>query len=87
MRFIWTAGIAVLVTCSGCGRMQESFQESFDKSFKESCRNGAVKKGADQKVADKFCDCALVKFKETKSMEQAAKTCASELKIGTNSDR
>ena len=84
MRFISTAAIAVLLTCSGCGRMQESFQDSFDKSFKESCRNGAVKKGADQKIADKYCDCALVKFKETKSMEQAAKTCVAELKIGIN---
>ena len=87
MRFISTAAIAVLLTCSGCGRMQESFQESFDKSFKESCRNGAVKKGADQKIAEKYCDCALGKFKETKSMEQAAKACVAEIKGSINSSR
>jgi hypothetical protein len=66
--------------------MKESFQESFDKSFKQSCRDGAVKKGADQKIADKFCDCALVKFKETKSMDQAAKACVDQLK-GANLSR
>ena len=84
MRFISTAAIAVLLTCSGCGRMQESFQESFDKSFKESCRNGLVKKGFSQTNADKYCTCALAKFKETKSMEQAAKACVGEIKLNVN---
>lgn len=46
-----------------------------------------MKKGAEQKVADKFCDCALGKFKETKSMDQAAKACVAELKVGINSNR
>jgi len=62
--------------------MKESFQKSFDKSFKESCRNGAIKQGAAQQVADKYCDCALAKFKETKSMEQAAKACVAQIKPG-----
>jgi hypothetical protein len=87
MRLIWTAGIAGILACSGRGSMQQSFQESFDKNFKESCRTEAVKKGAEQKIADKFCDCALGKFKETKSMDQAAKACVAELKISTNSSR
>lgn len=87
MRFIWTAGIALTLTCGGCGSMQENFEKTFDKSFTESCRDGAVKKGVDQKIAEKYCDCALGKFKETKSMEQAAKACVAELKIGINSSR
>jgi hypothetical protein len=64
--------------------MQESFQKSFDKSFKESCRSESIKKGASQQVADKYCDCALAKFKETKSMDQAAKACVAEIKPGVN---
>jgi hypothetical protein len=65
--------------------MKESFQKSFDKSFKESCRTEAMKKGVNQKVADKYCDCALAKFKETKSMEQAGKACVAEIKSGVTS--
>jgi hypothetical protein len=51
------------------GSMKENFEKNFDKSFKRSCRDGAMKKGASQQIADKYCDCALAKFKETKSME------------------
>ncbi|HMF91579.1 MAG TPA: hypothetical protein VKL40_13120 [Candidatus Angelobacter sp.] len=64
--------------------MQKNFQESFDKSFRESCRTESMKKGATQKVADKYCDCALAKFKETKSMEQAAKACVAQVKSEIN---
>ena len=84
MRIPLAASIALLLLCSGCESMKENFQTSFDKSFKESCRSESMKKGASQKVAEKYCDCALVKFKETKSMEQAAKTCVAELKISIN---
>jgi len=64
--------------------MKESFEKGFDKNFKESCRSEAVKKGAPQQVADKYCDCALAKFKETKSMDQAAKACVAEIRLGVN---
>jgi hypothetical protein len=43
-----------------------------------------MKKGVSQKVADKYCDCALAKFKETKSMEQASKTCVEQVKSEMN---
>jgi len=66
--------------------MKESFQTSFDKSFKESCRSESMKKGASQKVAEKYCNCALVKFKETKSMEEAAKACVAQVKSELNRD-
>jgi hypothetical protein len=84
MRFALAAILALVLTSSGCDSFKEGFSESFDKSFKESCRTEAVKKGASQKDAEKFCDCTLAKFKETKSMEQAAKTCNTELKSGPN---
>lgn len=80
MRSSLAVGIVFLLTCSGCGSIKENFEKNFDKSFKESCRDGAVKKGASQKIADKYCDCALAKFKETKSMEQASKTCVAQVK-------
>jgi len=60
--------------------MKQGFQENFDKSFRESCRTEAMKKGATQKVAEKYCDCTLAKFKETKSMDQSAKTCMAQVK-------
>lgn len=84
MRFALAAIIALILTCSACDSMTQTFSENFDKSFKESCRTGAMKKGASQQVADKYCDCALAKFKETKSMDEAAKTCMNELKSATN---
>jgi hypothetical protein len=80
MRIPLAAGIALVFLSSGCGSMKESFQTSFDKSFKESCRSESMKRGVTQKVAEKYCDCALVKFKETKSMEQAGKACTAEVK-------
>lgn len=79
-----TASIALILICSGCDSFKEGFAQSFDKSFKESCRTEAMKKGASQKDAEKYCDCTLAKFKETKSMDQAAKTCISQLNLGTN---
>jgi hypothetical protein len=84
MRIPLAAGIALVLISSGCGSIKESFQTSFDKSFKESCRSESVKRGATQKVAEKYCDCALVKFKETKSMEQATKACNTQVKSELN---
>jgi len=60
--------------------MKENFQQSFDKSFRESCRTEAIKKGAPQKIAEKYCDCTLAKFKETKSMDESAKACLAQVK-------
>lgn len=65
---------------TGCGSMKEGFEKGFDKSFAESCRAEAMKKGAEQKIADKYCDCALAKFKETKSMESATQFCLAQVK-------
>jgi hypothetical protein len=84
MRFLLATGVALLLTSSGCGSMQESFQKGFDKNFKDTCRTEAVKKGVTQQIADKYCDCALAKFKETKSMDQAAKACVAEIKLGAS---
>jgi hypothetical protein len=75
MRWI---GLAVFLT--GCGSFQKGYQEGFDKSFRESCRAAAVKQGASQVLADQYCECTLVKFKETKSMDQSTKTCVAQLK-------
>jgi len=69
-----------VILLTGCGSMQEGFQKGFDKSFAESCRTEAMKKGADQKIADKYCDCALARFKETKSMEAATQFCLAQVK-------
>ena len=84
MRFTLAAVIALLLACCGCDSFKQGFSESFDKSYKESCRDKVMKKGLGQQDADKYCDCTLVKFKETKSMDEAAKTCIAELKLGTN---
>jgi len=84
MRIILAVGIALTLISSGCQSAKESFQTSFDKSFKESCRSESIKKGASQKVAEKYCDCALEKFKETKSMEQASKACVEKVKSELN---
>ena len=84
MRVPLAAGIVLVLICSGCESFQAGFQESFDKNFKESCRTESVKKGASQKVAEKYCDCALAKFKETKSMDQAAKFCVAQVKSDMN---
>jgi hypothetical protein len=70
---------AVLLT-TGCGSFTKGFEEGFDKSFRESCRASALKQGADQAIADRYCECALVKFKETKSMDQSTKACVAQLK-------
>jgi hypothetical protein len=64
----------------GSSSLASSFHEAFDKSFRQSCQSEAVKKGASQDLAEKYCECALVKFKETKSMEQATNTCAAQFK-------
>jgi hypothetical protein len=71
-------GLAVFLT--GCGSFQKGFDQSFDKSFRESCRASAVKQGASQALADKYCECTLAKFKETKSMDQSTKTCVAQMK-------
>jgi hypothetical protein len=82
MRFTLTASLLLLVlTSSSCDSLKESFMQNFDKSFMDSCRTEAVKRGASQQDAQKYCDCTLVKFKETKSMEEAAKTCIANLKL------
>jgi hypothetical protein len=84
MRIPSTAGIVLVLVCIGCGSMKQNFQENFDKSFKESCRTEAMKNGANQKVAEKYCDCTLAKFKETKSMDQSTKTCLAQVKSEMN---
>jgi hypothetical protein len=76
MRYLCLMTVLFITSCA-------SFEKGFDKSFAESCRTEAMKKGADQKMASKYCDCALAKFKETKSMEQATKTCAAEVRSAT----
>jgi len=65
---------------AGCGGFSQKFEQSFDKSFRESCRSGAVKKGATPALAEQYCECALVKFKETKSMDKAAEVCVAQVK-------
>jgi hypothetical protein len=85
MRFTLTAAIFLLMLASSaCDSFKQGFSENFDAGFKESCRNGLVKKGVSQTDADKYCSCTLVKFKETKSMDDAVKACVAELKSGTN---
>jgi hypothetical protein len=80
MRFI----CLTVVLLTGCGSMKEGFEKGFDKSFAESCRTETMKSGADQKLADKYCDCALAKFKETKSMDKAAEACAAQVRSTPN---
>ena len=70
----------ILAALTGCAGMKEGFEKGFDKSFAESCRAEAIKQGADKQLADRYCDCTLKKFKETKSMDQSTKTCAAESK-------
>jgi hypothetical protein len=53
-----------------------SIQQGFDKSFRSSCQSEAMKRGADQDRATRYCECTLEKFKETKSMEKAVGFCA-----------
>ncbi len=65
---------AVLVLC-GCGTISSGFVNGFDNGFRQSCLEGATKKGAPKEVAQRYCECALAKFKETRSMDQAAKAC------------
>lgn len=84
MRSILIVAGALILACSGCGSAKKGFDESFDKSFKEGCRSEAMKSGAGQQIVEKYCDCALVKFKETKSMDEATKTCVAEVKSGLN---
>jgi hypothetical protein len=65
----------------GCGTLQQSFDSSFDKSFRESCRTSAMKSpNVTQAMADQYCECALAKFKETKSMEKSSAACIEQLK-------
>jgi hypothetical protein len=80
MRVPLAAGIVLVLVCSGCESFNAGFQKSFDKNFKESCRTESMKSGVSQKIAEKYCDCALAKFKETKSMDQATKTCVAQVK-------
>ena len=47
---MWRLAFLVL---TGCG-FTEGFNKGFDKSFRESCLNGALKKGADKAVAEKY---------------------------------
>jgi hypothetical protein len=74
---IWRkiAGAVLLAAAiSGCG-FTTAFTNSFDSGFRSSCLSGAMKNGASKEVAEKYCECALVKFKETRSMDAAAKAC------------
>lgn len=68
--------------------MKESFNRGFDKKFIESCRSETQKRGADPRVGEKYCDCALEKFKEHYSTEEAGKFCAAkvraEMHLGSN---
>jgi hypothetical protein len=84
MRFSLAAVIALLLISSGCDSFKQGFSDSFDKSYRQSCRDKVVQKGVSQQDAEKYCECTLAKFKETKSMEDAAKTCIAELKLGPN---
>jgi hypothetical protein len=79
MRFECFAVFLTLIA-SGCGGFSQKFQESFDKNFRESCRSGAIKNGAAPGVADQYCECALTQYKETKSMDNATKTCLAQVK-------
>ena len=80
MRFTCFAVFLATLIASGCGGMSQKFVESFDKSFRESCRSGAIKNGAAPAVADRYCECALTQYKETKSMDKATKTCVAQVK-------
>jgi hypothetical protein len=80
MRVPLAAAIVLVLLSSGCESFKGSFQESFDKSFKESCRKQSIQAGASQQIADKYCDCALQKFKETKSMDQSINFCVDKVK-------
>lgn len=71
MRRVW-----VLVLLTNCGQLTEGFNRGFNKSFRESCLTAAMKKGAGMTEAERYCDCALVKFKESRSMDKAAEACA-----------
>jgi hypothetical protein len=84
MRFTLAASLVLILTCSGCDSFKQGFTESFDSSYKQSCRDKVMQKGIGQQDAEKYCDCTLAKFKETKSMDEAAKTCIAELKLGAN---
>ena len=60
---------------SGCGSVTNGFVNGFDNGFRQSCMDGATKNGASKAQAQSYCDCALAKFKETRSMDQATKAC------------
>jgi hypothetical protein len=68
--FVFTAGTMVYRAA------MDAAGPSFDKGFRDSCIKRAVQGGADEARAAKFCDCALVSFKQTKSMSKAAEACA-----------
>ena len=70
----------LLLASAGCGNFTQKFEEGFDKSFKESCRTGAIKEGAAPALANQYCDCALVKYKETKSMDKTKDFCIAQVK-------
>ena len=66
--------MAAALLLGGCTAV-DAFKQSFDSSFRTSCVASATKNGAAKEVAEKYCECALAKFKETKSMDAAAKAC------------
>ena len=84
MRTTMAVSICLLLACLGCGTFKDQFNQSFDKSFRQSCRDGAIKRGAEPKIAEKYCECALEKFKETKSMDEASKACVAQIRSGLN---
>jgi len=65
--------LALLTT--GCGSVQQGFQKGFDKSFLEKCQTAATGKGATAVRAKTYCECALGKVHDGKSLDEAANLC------------
>ena len=77
--------LLLLLASSACDSFKQGVSEGFDKGYRQSCRDKVIKKGLSQQDADKYCECTLAKFKQTQSIDDAAKACIDELKLGPQS--
>jgi len=77
--FVAALGIGGWLLYRGFSTPGSPIQKSFDKNFLSSCQTEAIKKGVTQEIAQKYCECALAKFRETKSMDQATTFCAAQV--------
>lgn len=69
------SAIVFCLLSTGCASVQEGYRKSFDTSFMKSCLSSAQGKGATERQAKTYCECALKRVNSGEAIEKAAEEC------------